>query len=311
MLGSPAKWNLDDANPVSGCGQSQRFVPELKLVASVAIHLDASQSAGEAPDGVRLGLLVHGTVDGPMLKGTIPTLSASMLVDVDGIGTLVVRAPFLLNDGAVLEIEAIVRYDFGPDGYRKAAGGELPDSIVGGCLRFLTGHPRYQWVNRAVCLGVGKLSSQAKRIDYDVFVIEPKLSPAKSTMEASPAATNRTSLCDRLGGRSGISQIVDDFVNGFSSNAQLLRQNPRIALASGRLNRSKVTDFICKLTGGPCEYKGRSLKQVHAPLGITDADWAIGGAALTTALDNQHVKKADQAQFLAMVDRLKSDIVQG
>src|SRR5258708_21523974 len=239
---SPATTYSRNSNPSSGqAAPCERSMPELKLAASVALFLEATQSAGGTPDGVRLDLRVHGEIDGPMLKGKVPSLSAHMLVDVDGLGTLAVRAPFVLNDGAVLEIEATVRYDLGPDGYRKAGGGDLPDSVVAGCLRFLTGHPRYQWVNRAVLLGVGKLFSREKRIDYDVFVIAPRMlsgNAPRTAMGDPPAMPYETSLCDRLGGRNGISRIIDDFVDGFGSNAQLRRQNPRIALASGRLNKS-------------------------------------------------------------------------
>jgi len=309
---SPATTYLRNSIPSSvQAVPCERSVPELKLAASVALFLEATQSAGETPDGVRLDLRVHGDIDGPMLKGKVPSLSAHMLVDVDGIGTLAVRAPFVLNDGAVLEIEATVRYDLGPDGYRKAVGGDLPDSVVAGCLRFLTGHPRYQWVNRAVCLGVGKLNSREKRIDYDVFVIEPRIAAPGTARGTVPQVPNQASLYQRLGGRDGISRIIDDFVNGFSSSAQLRQQNPRIALASGRLNKSRVTDFVCKYVGGPCEYKGRSLKQVHGPIGITEADWAIGAEELLKALNRQGVSKADQDEFLPMIVRLKPDIVQG
>ena len=317
MLGSsPAKMDYArGASLASGSeGPSERFVPDLKLAASVAIFLDATQSAGETPDGVRLGLRVHGTVDGPLLKGTVPPLSASMLVDVDGIGTLSVRAPFLLDDGAVLEIEAIVRYDFGADGYAKAAAGELPDSIVGGCLRFLTGHPRYQWLNRAVCLGVGKLTSRAKRIDYDVFVISPRLTVLPSATDETPNTPNEKSLYDRLGRQNGISQIVDDFVTGLDTNIQLNRQNPKIAIARARVapseRRGRITDLLCKLTGGPCDYNG-GLRRAHAPMGLTEADWVIGGEELVKALNKSKVKKTDQEDLLAKIETLKSDIVQG
>jgi hemoglobin len=314
----PANRDSRGSDPVSRPeGPCERFVPELKLAASVALHLEASQSAGEAPDGVRLDLRVHGDIDGPMLNGKVPSLSAHMLVDVDGVGTLEVRAPFVLNDGAVLEIEATVRYDFGPDGYRKAAAGDLPDSVVAGCLRFLTGHPRYQWVNRAVCLGVGKLDSRKKRIDYDVFVVKPGMLPASASKMATgvpPDAAIETSLYERLGGRNRIGRIVNDFVDGLDTNVQLNRQNPRIAIARSRVNpadrKRKVADLLCKLTEGPCEYGG-GLREAHAPMGLTDADWAIGGEELVNALNRNKVKKTDQDELLSMIERLKPDIVQG
>jgi hemoglobin len=318
MAGSvPAKRDSRGSDPASGWQvPCERFVAELKLAASVALHLEASQSAGETPDGVRLDLRVHGDIDGPMLNGKVPSLSAHMLVDVDGVGTLEVRAPFVLSDGAVLEIEATVRYDFGPDGYRRAAAGDLPDSVVAGCLRFLTGHPRYQWVNRAVCLGVGRLDSREKRIDYDVFVVEPKLLPGSASKVATGAAPDtpiEASLYERLGGRDRIGRIVDHFVDGLDTNVRLNRQNPRIAIARSRVNQAdrkrKVADLLCKLTGGPCDYTG-ALREAHAPIALSEADWAIGGEELVKALNKQNVKKTDQDELLAMIETLKSDIVQ-
>jgi hemoglobin len=285
----------------------------------VALGLDGSTSVGETPDGVRLELRVHGAVDGPMLKGKFPPLAAYMLVDVEGIGTLSVRAPITLDDGAILEIEATVRYDFGRDGYRLAAAGDLPDSIVAGGLRFLTAHPRYQWVNRALCLGVGELRSKEKRIDYDLFVIEPKLGAAPAPSPGAPAGygprSGQGSLYDRLGGRGGIDKIVTDFVTGLESNSQLLRQNPQIGRVSSRANpierNRHVADYLSVLTGGPGEYKGRSLKQVHGPMRLSEADWTLGGEELVRALNKNNVARADRDELLGLIEGIKPDIVGG
>src|SRR5258707_13943519 len=98
-----------DRWPGNGVGYGSSF-PDLKFAATVDLGLDSSTSVGETPDGVRLELRVHGAVDGPMLRGKFPPLAAHMLVDIEGIGTLSVRAPLTLDDGAILEIEATVRY---------------------------------------------------------------------------------------------------------------------------------------------------------------------------------------------------------
>ena len=295
-----------------------RAVPGLKFAASVTLGLDASQSVGETPDGVRLQLQVHGVVDGPMLRGKFPPLAAYMLVDVEGIGTLYVRAPVTLDDGAVLEIEATVRYDFGRDGYRLAAAGDLPDSIVAGGLRFLTAHPQYQWLNRALCLGVGELRSREKSIVYDLFVIEVKAgddSRASCAGDGYGQRSGQPSLYDRLGGRDKLALIVADFVHGLETNSQLLRQNPQIARVTTQSNpverNRHVTDLLCGLTGGPCAYDGRPLKQVHGPMRLTEADWSIGGEELVRALNKNNVARVDRDGLLALIEQVKPDIVQG
>jgi Protein of unknown function (DUF3237) len=145
--------------------------PELKFLAAVALRFDTPLSIGETPDGVRLDFRVHGTVNGPALKGQFPPCAAYLLIDPDGVGTINVRAPLLLDDGALAEVEATGRYDFGDDGYRRAIAGDLPNSALGWCLRFLTGHPRYSWLNRGMCLGVGELRPKEARVDYDLFLV--------------------------------------------------------------------------------------------------------------------------------------------
>lgn len=291
-------------------GQS---MPDLKFAATVALNLESSQLVGKTPDGVRLELRVHGKVAGPLLNGSFPSLAAHMLVDETGVGTLNVRAPLVLNDGAVLEIEATVRYDFGPDGYQRAADDDLPDSVVAGALRFVTGHPRYLWVNRAQCLGVGALYAQEKRIVYDLFVISSKALPAESsTRYPSPGGT---SLYERLGGRDGLGHVAADFFRGLETNPRLARQNPKVALANAGadpVERDKrFADFLCQLTGGPCEYTGSPVEQVHAPMALSGADWTLGGEELVRALNKNQVNKADQKELLALIEPLKARIVQG
>jgi truncated hemoglobin YjbI len=288
-------------------------MPDLKFAGTVALSLESSQLIGRTPDGVRLELRVHGKVAGPLLNGSFPSLAAHMLVDETGVGTLEVRAPVVLNDGAVLEIEATVRYDFGRDGYERAAGDDLPDSVVAGALRFLTGHPRYLWVNRALCLGVGALYSREKRIAYDLFLISSKaLSADASPMNAAPG---ETSLYERLGGKDGLDRIAGDFFRGLETNPQLARQNPRIAAASAGTDpvqrNKRFAEFLCQLVKGPCEYTGYPLEGIHAPLAISGDDWTLGGEELVRALNKNSVKRSDQNELLALIEPLKPRIAQG
>jgi hemoglobin len=305
----------DSESLLEWADRCDRFEPKLTFASFVSLRLDSSQSVGETPDGVRLELRVHGSAAGPMITGEFPPLAAHMLVDVEGIGTLNVRAPLVLNDGAVLEIEATVRYDFGKDGYRRALAGNLPDSIVGGGLRFLTGDRRYQWVNRALCLGVGQLLSKETRIDYDLYAIsvQPTNAPGAYSDSASSGRANPGSLYQRLGGRDGIGRIVSAFMHGLDTNSQLARQNPRIAVARAGANqvhrKANLTDLLSQLTGGPGTYGGRPLAQVHAPMELSNADWTLGGEEFVRALHMNGVGKADRDELLSMIEALKPDLV--
>jgi hemoglobin len=288
-----------------------RQAPNLTFVASVVIRLDAVQSMGETPDGVRLHFNVQGTVDGPSLKGRFPPCSAHLVIDRDGIGTIHVRAPLLLDDGASAELEATGRYDFGPDGYRRAVAGDLPDSSLGWCPRLSSAHPRYQWLNRTLCLGVGELRPREKRVDYDLYAIA-SIAPEHLDSPALDASSART-LYQRLGGRDAIEKIMGGFIDALHEDAQLNRQNPRIAEAMKHVSpvdlKRKVVDFVCRITGGPCEYRGRPMSAVHAPLAISEADWAIAVEGLRNVLAKYEVGGKEQDELLAAIGTVKPDIV--
>lgn len=145
--------------------------PALRFLATVALRFDTPLSAGATADGVRFDFRVHGTIAGPVLNGRFDPCAAYLRIDRDGVGLINVRAPLQMNDGAIAELEAAGRYDFGEDGFDRAVAGDLPNSALGWCPRFLTGHPRYLWLNRAQCLGVGELRPRETRVDYDLYQV--------------------------------------------------------------------------------------------------------------------------------------------
>jgi hypothetical protein len=155
----------------SKVGSPQPLLPDLTFLASITLRFDRLLNLGETPNGVRLQLETTGSVDGPRLKGRLESSTVYLLIDPDGVGLLSLRAPLKLADGARAEVEATGRSDFGRDGYRRAATADLPTSPLGLCPRILTGHPRYDWLNHAQCLGVGEIRPKDARIDWDLFVV--------------------------------------------------------------------------------------------------------------------------------------------
>jgi hypothetical protein len=168
---TPSKLGPSPAHPPA------RALPDLKFLATVAFRVEAPLSVGETPDGVRLTFQFHGTVEGPALKGHFAPSVAYLLIDSDGVGLINARAPLRLDDGALAEIEVTGRCDFGDDGYRRAVIGDFPNVRLGWCPRFLSGHPRYLWLNRVQCLGVGDLCLKEMSIDWSLFRVTASPSP--------------------------------------------------------------------------------------------------------------------------------------
>jgi len=321
-----------------------RLTPQLTYFANVALKLNpkTSLTAGRTLDGVHMQFDVSGKVDGPKLKGKFnPGTLAYLRIDPAGIGTINVRAPLLFDDGAIVELEATGRYDFGEDGFDKAVKGpqHLPDSDLGWCPRLLADEQGpYAWLNRLQFLGVGKLVPSELRVDYDLYLVEvgaaaaspPYAAASPPYAAASPpyaaanlpyaaasppyaAAPSSASLYERLGRREGIYDLMSASIDSLHGNEQLNRQNAKLAALKDKTDagalKQKVTDFICQLAGGPCTYQGKSMRASHGPLDISEADWRVFIDDTIRVMTERGVAQREQHDLLALMETTKRDIV--
>jgi hemoglobin len=128
--------------------------------------------------------------------------------------------------------------------------------------------------------------------------------------EAQPAK----SLYDRLGGIYPISVVVDTFIDLLLAN-DVLNANPAIDAARKRVPAAglkfQVTALVCQQTGGPCKYAGRSMKESHAHLNISETEWQAMLADFRRVMNNYGVPAQEQNELVAIVESTKKDIVLG
>lgn len=116
-------------------------------------------------------------------------------------------------------------------------------------------------------------------------------------------------LYEKLGGKQSIDAVVVELTNKMMKDPQLGKYCKNISKDSVEKNRQLVASFICKATGGPCEYKGKDMKSAHAKLNISESDWNRF-VQLTQETLNQFKVPADvQKEFLTAVSPLKDKIV--
>lgn len=119
-------------------------------------------------------------------------------------------------------------------------------------------------------------------------------------------------LYDRLGGVYSIATVVDDFIERLLVNATL-NANPAIKDARTRVAKAglkfHVTALVCEVTGGPCRYSGRSMKDAHAQLNITEGQWQAMVADFRKTLDKFKVPAKEQEELISIVGSTKKDIV--
>ena len=114
------------------------------------------------------------------------------------------------------------------------------------------------------------------------------------------------SLYERLGGKSAIVLVVDDFVGNVAADKRI---NHFFANTDIPRLKMHLVNQICEATGGPCVYTGRDMKSAHARFPITDADFNALVEDLVTSLDKFRVPQREQKELLTALASMHDDIV--
>ena len=126
------------------------------------------------------------------------------------------------------------------------------------------------------------------------------------------AQGTQPSLYERLGGVYSIATVVDDFIERLLVNATL-NANPAINEARRRVPKAglkfHVTALVCEVSGGPCKYTGRPMKESHQHLNITQAEWDAMVADFKATLDTFKVPQREQQDLITIVGSTRNDIV--
>ena len=117
------------------------------------------------------------------------------------------------------------------------------------------------------------------------------------------------SLYKRLGGYDAIAAVVDDFIGRMASDPQLSKFFVGHSTQSLQRIRQFVVEQLCQAAGGPCFYTGRSMKESHAGMGISQADWDVAVKHLTATLDKFKVGPKEREDLFAAIGPLQADIV--
>src|SRR5437660_8503629 len=136
--------------------------PSLEHLLDMHADLEAPQMIGQTPAGIRQVFIVKaGTFDGPKLKGTLlPGGGDWATLRPDGAVQLDVRATLSTDDGALVYVyySGIIGDAMKIAG--RIFGGEdvpLSEYYFYSNPMFQTGAPQYDWLNRTVAIGRGRV----------------------------------------------------------------------------------------------------------------------------------------------------------
>ncbi|SHH46317.1 group 1 truncated hemoglobin [Massilia sp. CF038] len=127
---------------------------------------------------------------------------------------------------------------------------------------------------------------------------------AMATLGAAHAADDAT--FQGLGGKAGIKKIVATFI-------PLIQADPRIKESFTDIDMKnlalRLEEQFCVLSGGPCEYKGKDMKEIHDGLNITNAQFNALAEDLQIAMEQVGIASRYQNKLVAKLAPMQRDIV--
>ncbi|MFG6685662.1 group 1 truncated hemoglobin [Mariniflexile sp. HNIBRBA6329] len=118
-------------------------------------------------------------------------------------------------------------------------------------------------------------------------------------------------LFERLGGRNGISNIVDDTVENHMNNPAV---NNRFLPFKDRPEQLAVikqhtVDFFSAGSGGPATYKGKDMVKAHTGMNISPEEYMHVIDDIFEALDKNSIDEDSKKDVLSILWSLKSMII--
>ena len=135
------------------------------------------------------------------------------------------------------------------------------------------------------------------------------------------------SLYLRMGGKTGIEAVADQMVANVGaetdqSNSVMLRTHKPMLDAVNGVNgaaptdptrlqrlRNNVVDQFTDITGGPIKYHGKNMLVAHTGMGVTAAEYTAWRGLLDNSLAKNSIGTKEKADFTALIDAMKADVV--
>jgi hemoglobin len=120
------------------------------------------------------------------------------------------------------------------------------------------------------------------------------------------AAQADDALYRSFGEKAGITKIVDDTMHNILADA-------RIAHFFAEVDKEKLkhhlTDQLCVVLEGPCEYSGHTMRKIHAGLEIKEADFNALVEDLQKAMAKNKVSDRAQNKLVARLAPMYRDVI--
>ncbi len=158
-------------------------------------------------------------------------------------------------------------------------------------------------------LGLGAFACGGKPAPKEPMITETVSDAGPE--DAAPAEPPKPkSLYERLGNKEGITKVVDAFLKNMTGNEVVKKRFAKLSKERVEKFRGHLIDQLCKESGGDCEYTGKSMKDAHKGMKITEPEWNAAVSALKAALDENKVAENEMNDLIGLIAPMKDDIVE-
>ena len=118
-------------------------------------------------------------------------------------------------------------------------------------------------------------------------------------------------LWDRLGGKANVEKVIDDFVAAAATDPKVdFFRGGKFKDVDVPTLKKLLVEFVSMATGGPIKYTGRTMKESHKGMKITDAQFDALAGHLKAALEKNKVGEKEIEDLMKAVGGLRPDIVE-
>jgi hemoglobin len=129
---------------------------------------------------------------------------------------------------------------------------------------------------------------------------------ATSALALASAAHAEATLYEQIGGEPVLRKTVEEFMI-------IMEQDDRINFSFGNTDTAKFKQLLfeqlCNITGGPCAYTGRTMKESHEKLDINNTMFNALAEDVYLAFDRAGVPYRLQNKVMAIFAPMQRDIV--
>lgn len=123
---------------------------------------------------------------------------------------------------------------------------------------------------------------------------------------STKGALERESLYNDIGGHPGITNLVNVFVKNIAHDKEIL---PYFSKSSVKHFKQGFINHLCDAIGGPCQYNGDTMIDIHTGMNINEKDFNRVVELLIKAMEEVGISYQSQNKILLKLAPLRGEII--